>query len=124
MGYRTRAFGTRRVELDEHYYVEIAPLTKGEDDEAKRALLGGAAIEGTIKEAQSQQIKTRFFQKEYTDQVLLCAIKAWNLDDDEGAILPITLENIQALRDDHSDKIMAVTRGISAPLEDTGKLQD
>ena len=115
MGYHSRIFGLRKVELEDGYWVEVAPLTKAEDDECRRVLLGGD-LEGQPGDVTS--IRTRFHQREYTDQLLLFAIKRWNLDDDGGGLLPIDREQVQGLADRHSTTILAVVRGITTPLAD------
>lgn len=118
MSYKTKAFGSSRVVLaTDGYWAEVAPLTKAEDDECNRVLLGGD-LEGTVGDAASMRAK--FHQREYTDQVLLFAIKRWNLDDEAGAVLPITVETIQGLADADSTKLLAVARGITNPLAADG----
>jgi hypothetical protein len=101
------------VDLGDGYWVEVAPLTKAEDDECNRILLGGD-LEGTVGDAASMRAK--FHQREYTDQLLVCAIKRWNLDDEAGVLLPITAEAIQGLADTDSTKLLAVVRGITNPV--------
>jgi hypothetical protein len=121
VGYRGKVFGARKVELEHGYWVEVTPLTKAEDDECRRVLLGGE-LEGRPGDVAS--IRARFHQREYSDQLLLFAIKRWNLDDEAGEALPIGLEQIQGLADGHSAKILAVVRGITAPLADPVAARD
>lgn len=121
MGYHRAVFGVRKVELEQGYWVEVTPLTKAEDDECRRVLLGGE-LEGQPGDVAS--IRARFHQREYSDQLLLFAIKRWNLDDDAGNVLPIVLDQIQGLADGHSARILAVIRGITAPLADAVAARD
>lgn len=118
MGYRSKFFGLVRVDLDEEYFVEVAPLSKGEGDDAKIALLGGP-VESTVKQG-LEELKARLHQREYTDHLLVHGIKRWNLTDenDPPRTLLINLESIQGLRDEHSDKILAAIKGLTSPLDD------
>lgn len=113
MGYTSVVFGRTRVELGHGYWAEVAPLTKAEDDECRRVLLGGE-LEGAIGSLEG--LRARFHQREYTDYVLLYAIKHWNLDDDAGTLLTIDLAGIQGLADAHATRLLAVVRGLTAPL--------
>lgn len=115
MGYRATVFGVTKVALDDHYWVEIKPLTKAESDECQRVLLGGE-LEGALGDGQA--LRARLHQREYTDQLLLCAIARWNLDDEQGAVLPITLETIQGLAEEHATRLLAVVRRLESPLSD------
>ena len=120
MGYRATVFGPRRVELEQGYWVEVAPLTKAEDDDCQRILLGGE-LEGPLD---ARELRARFHQREYTDQVLLYAIRRWNLDDDAGEVLPITLDAVQGLADVHSAKLLAMVRRLTHPLADSAVRRD
>jgi hypothetical protein len=113
VSYKSKRFGVTKVDLGDGYWAEVAPLTKAEDDETKRTLLGGD-LEGAPGDVTS--IRARFHQREYTDQVLLFAIKRWNLDDDAGVLLPIGVEAIQGLTDGDSTKLLAVVRGVTNPV--------
>lgn len=113
MGYKTKRFGATKVDLGDGYWAEVAPLTKAEDDECQRALLGGE-LEGSVGDAQA--LRARFHQREYTDQMLLFAIRRWNLDDDDGSILPVDLPHIQGLADADSDKLLAEIRRRNNPV--------
>jgi hypothetical protein len=121
VSYRSTVFGLRKVALEQGYWVEVTPLTKAEDDECRRVLLGGD-LEGTPGDIGG--IRARFHQREYTDQVLLFAIKRWNLDDEAGNVLPITLDQVQGLADVHSTKILGIVRGITSPLSDPAAARD
>lgn len=121
VSYRSVVFGLRKVELGQGYWVEVTPLTKAEDDECRRVLLGGE-LEGTPGDATS--IRARFHQREYTDQLLLFAIKRWNLDDETGGVLTISLEHVQGLADTHSAKVLATVRGITNPLSEPVAARD
>ena len=121
MGYRSVVFGRTRVELGQGYWAEVAPLTKAEDDECRRVLLGGD-LEGAVGSLEG--LRARFHQREYTDYVLLSAVKRWNLDDDAGAPLPIDLAGIQGLADAHATKLLAAVRGLTAPLANAEARRD
>ena len=121
MGYKAKRFGVRKVDLDQGYWVEVAPLTKAEDDECQRVLLGGE-LEGPLGDVQA--MRARLHQKEYTDQILCFAIKRWNLDGEDGAVLPVTLETVQGLADADSTKILAAVRGLTDPLSDAAQARD
>lgn len=120
LGYKHKVFGLTRVELDHGYWVDVAPLTKGEDDECQRALLGGD-LEGVVG---TDTLRARFHQRDYTDKQLLYAVKGWNLDDDDGKVLPITLEHIQGLADGHATKLLRAVRALTNPLAEPEKRQD
>ncbi len=120
MGYRATVFGVRKVELGQGYWAEVAPLTKAEDDECRRVLLGGE-LEGPLN---AEALRARFHQREYTDQVLLYAIKRWNVDDETGNVLPIELESIRGLAEAHSNALLGVVRGLTNPLADRAARQD
>lgn len=114
MGYKTKRYQTTRVDLPDGYWVDVAPLTKAEDDECQQALLGG--LLETAVTGGTSDIRAKLHQREYTDQLLLRAIKAWNIDGDDGAIISITLDAIQGLAGKDSDTILAVVRGTTNPL--------
>lgn len=115
MGYQARRFGAVKVELGDGYWAEVTALTKAEDDECRRILLGGE-IEGPVGDAAA--LRARFHQREYTDQMLGYAIKRWNLDGEDGAPWPIDLAHIQALAEADSTRLLAAVRGLTAPLAD------
>ena len=113
MGYKSNRFGTlTRVELDGGYWVDVAPLTKAEDDAAQEALTG--SLEGPVSDLAS--LRARLNQRGYTDVLLTSAIKVWNLDDEDGHVLPITVDTIQGLADGDATKILAVVRKVTNPL--------
>lgn len=121
MGYRAKRFGITRVELEGGYWADVRRLTKEEDDDCQEALLA-EHLESPLG-VQVQQIKAKLHQRDYTDRLLLHAIQAWNLDDDDGNTLPIELEHIRGLLDADSTKLLGVVRNANAPLEEAGTKQ-
>ncbi len=114
MGYKSKRFQVTRVSLPDGYWADVAPLTKDEADECQQALMGGL-IETQVG-AGAGLTKAKLHQRDYTDLVLLRAIKAWNLDDEDGNPLPITLDAIHALTGKDSDLILGVVQGVTSPL--------
>lgn len=118
MGYNAKRFGVTKVDLPDGYWAEVAPLTKAQDDECDRALLGGELEAPVGSMTALGEMRTKLYQREYSDRQLAYAIKRWNLDDDAGAILPITVETVQGLADADSDALLAVVRKLTSPLAD------
>jgi hypothetical protein len=120
MGYRSKFFLKRRVDLGEGYWAEIVPLTKGEDDTAKQELTGNLVV----NLADEKNMNATLNSRAYADSHLLQGIKAWNLDDEDGNTLPITIENIQAMLDAHATKLLAELRKMTNPVATPQKVQD
>ncbi len=58
---------------------------------------------------------------EASDKFLQLAIKNWNLDNEEGNILEITLDNINLLK---KDDVLVVIEAITKEAEDQGEKKD
>lgn len=113
MGYNSKRFSVVKVDLGDEYWAEVAPLTKAEDDACQRALLGGE-LEGEV--GSLSDLRATLHQRDYTDQLLVFAIKRWNLDDEDGSSFPIDLPHVQGLADADATKLVAAVRRLNQPV--------
>lgn len=111
MGYRTKIFKSVKIDLDEGYWVKIKPLTKDEEDDCVVTLLE-TSFEG-LKLNDLSDAKARMNNKGYSTKQLVAGIVEWNLDDDDGKILPINEETVSELSGIHSSKIIQILRGVT-----------
>ena len=113
MGYRDSIFQLTTVELTPAYWVKVAPLDKGENDAAIQAATGGA-VQANLNASGAQ---ARFNAGDFTDAKLTRGIKEWNLDDETGKVLPISVETVRCLADAHAKKILAALDALTNPLD-------
>ena len=79
MGYKTKRFGATKVELGDGYWAEIRHLSYGETQSFQSAFRDDAERSAAGEES------------------LVRMIVRWNLDDDDGGILPISRESMREL---------------------------
>lgn len=111
MGFLSVYDGSRKVFIDEArgYWVELADyVSQGAKEDAERSLSKVVMVRG---EAVPTPDVARFRQ-----QMVLAAIKSWNLDDDGGAVWPIDLEHVQMLPGEIFDRLWVEVDGQSKEL--------
>lgn len=104
MGYQSDYATTERIPLgNPKYWVEIKRcLSRGELKKAEK-LLADTTISVAQDGAQSAQLTPDV--SAYRDHMVTSSIVAWNLDDDNGQILPITPDTVAILAGDDFDRI-------------------
>lgn len=113
MGFLSVYDGSRKVFIDEArgYWVELSDyVSQGEKEEAERCLSRVVMVRG---EAVPTPDIARFRQ-----QMVLAAIKSWNLDDDNSAIWPVDLKHVQMLPVALFDKLWDVVDGQNEEMSD------
>lgn len=93
MGFLSAYDGINRVVIGDPsrgYWVDLREhVPHGGREKAERALVNMTVVDGKTSLAPDVT--------EYRQLLLLASIAAWNLDDDNGVIWPITLENVLRL---------------------------
>jgi hypothetical protein len=114
-GYTARNNGLVRVELEDGYWVEVKThLSHGETKRAKQALM-----DATLKVVDEvSETSAKIDMIEYEQEIAMAGIIAWNLDDADGNILPLSPEtakraSIDLMDTDDFDKVVAVVSGVS-----------
>lgn len=115
MGYKSVYIARKKVELDERYWVVLQPLVQGQEDEAQVALFGQAVFETGLTDM--NDIRAKLNHKDYAHKQLELGIVDWNLDDDDGKVLPINEENIRGLTPAHHQKLLMELRGVTTPFK-------
>lgn len=103
---------TRRVpvgDLGRGYWVELREvLSQGGKQTAERALLSGRIRPGEGAEMSMDHVG-------YRELMLLASIVAWNLDDPDGTIWPVTLESVQRLPGPEFERLAKLVDDMNAP---------
>ncbi len=106
MGYSKRLAPTRvTLPSDANYWVEVAADMKW----------------GQVKQFVTVAEDGKVNMVAASDAYMHAVIRAWNLDDDAGVILPITQENIDLLEKDDALAIIAGAGDIAEESEDEKK---
>ena len=121
MGYHSEVFQLTRVDLTDKYYAMVAPLQKSESDNASRAATAGK-VEARVGNVADTRVQ--FDNAAWSDQVLLAGIREWNLDDEAGKVLPITLDSIHALAGLHATRLLAAISNLTNPLANPETLKN
>lgn len=91
MGFLSAYSGTVRVDVGGEYYVDLRKyITQGAQERAEQALVR-IKTDAAGNQVVDPDIAT------YRKLMVLAAIDSWNLDDDSGATLPVTEENVGKL---------------------------
>jgi hypothetical protein len=115
MGYFSATRRTIRVELpsDPRYWVEVRPrLTEGEMEELNKRVYDFTTRPGSFT---PELRELRLFERARI--FLEYAIVRWNLDDDDGAVVPVSPEAIARMA---GDDVMQVMARVQAALEAEG----
>lgn len=118
MGYSTKKTGgTERVLLvDPDYWVDIrtcmtrGALAKAETAMSRTAVTPGNSENDTVV-AMSPDVAG------YRNLMVLGSIVAWNIDDDNGRVLEINLENIELLTGPDFDRVYARVNDLNSPMK-------
>jgi|SRR5579859_36273 len=105
MGFLSAYTGTTVIYLDDEqvYWVEVKKyLSQGEKESAEAALSTGKLVQdgsgGSKFEVEPNVAR-------YRQLMVKESIQSWNLDDDNGTIWPVTLQNVRRLPAEVFDKI-------------------
>lgn len=114
---------TRRVPVgdpDRGYWVELrTTLLQGDKADAERSLLSGRIRPGDGAEMSMDHVG-------YREKMLLASIVAWNLDDPDGTVWPVTLASVQRLPSLEFDRLAKLVDEMNAPAskEETRQFPD
>lgn len=112
MGFLSAYSGVRRVEIgdpDSKYWVDIKEhLSQGAKEKGDRALQQTHVVDG---KAQMTPDVVEFRQ-----QLVLASIDGWNLDDDNGIVWPINMQNVKRLPAAVFDELWTVVDETNVPL--------
>jgi hypothetical protein len=101
MGFLSAYDGTTRVviDADRGYWVDLKKyLSQGEREASEKALSGKlTVVNGKTNVSPDFTV--------YRESLILASISAWNLDDDNGVVWPITAENVRKLPGDVYDQL-------------------
>lgn len=117
MGFLSAYSGTKRVEIDGHYWVEVKEcLSIREKNDAERALMTPMLdLNNGRGSASVDMVGFRY-------AMMAASIVAWNLDDDNGAIWPLEPQqvkeaNIARLPGPVFDQIWVVLNDLNGPRD-------
>lgn len=120
MGYRQKVLGGRRIELSEGYWAEIRPFDGDEQDQLNEILLGGP-VQISLADGKIKDEGRTTDQKAWMRAALPLAIVRWNVDDETGAVLPITAETVLQLSVKDRLLIVNLIKDLNNPLADEQK---
>jgi hypothetical protein len=119
MGFLSAYSGTRRVHIGDDtsaYWVELREhVSQGAKEGAERMLSNMLFVDG---KAQPNPDVAR-----YRQMMVHASIENWNLDDDNGVIWPINLQNVKRLPGTVFDQLWAILDEIAAPADATERRQ-
>lgn len=98
MGYKAKRFGATKVALGDEYWAELRPISKGEAEE----------YQGTVADESDRQ--------DAGEAMLVRMIVRWNLDAEDGSILPISRETVRDLSLPDYGALVAAIGAIINPL--------
>lgn len=114
MGYKADYSSTERITLSNpHYWVEIKQCLSRRDLKQAEKLLTDSTISvgsGGIKSAQMMPDVAA-----YRDHMVTSSIVDWNLDGEDGTVLPISPESVQELSGEDWDKIWERVDALNGP---------
>ena len=105
MGFLSAYTGTTVIYLDDEqvYWVEVKKyLSQGEKEQAEAALSSGKLVQG---EGGTSRFEVEPNVAKYRQIMVKESIQSWNLDDDNGHVWPITIQNVRRLPAEVFDKI-------------------
>lgn len=105
MGFLSAYTGTTVIYLDDEqvYWVEVKKyLSQGEKESAESALSTGRLVQDATG-ASKFEVEPNVAR--YRQLMVKESIQTWNLDDDNGTVWPITLQNVRRLPAEVFDKI-------------------
>lgn len=112
MGFLSAYSTTTKVMIgdDERgYWVELKDcLSQGDKEKAEQALTTGQLVPG-------QDIQMVMDVARYRQLTVLASVKAWNLDDEAGAVWPIDLAHVQMLPGSEFDRLWTIVDKSNAP---------
>lgn len=93
MGFLSAYTGNTRVKVgpaDSDYWVDVKKfVTQGGQEQAEKALLKMVAVDGSPE--------PRPDVASYRKHMVLASIDDWNLDGDDGKVMPVNLQSVQRL---------------------------
>jgi hypothetical protein len=112
-GFLSAYSDTYRHTLDEdgRYWVELKKvLSQGDKEHAERALTNGRMDPG-------QGVQIDMDTATYRLEMVLASIIAWNLDEEDGTIWPVTLGNVKRLPGIEFDRIFDLINKFNEPVK-------
>lgn len=121
-GFLSAYSDTRRIVLgepDRGYWVDVKEhLSQGDKEIAERSLTSGKVIDG--------KMEMEVDVARYRQLMVLASVINWNLDDENGQVWKIDLQNVRRLPGDEFDKLWKVVDEMNAPAspEERRKFRD
>jgi hypothetical protein len=116
---------TEVVEISGGYRVVIGLLSGKEEAECNAILNTGkkpttkvSAMGIGTATTQHQETELTIDYASYRDAKLLRGIKSWNLDDEKGDVVPVSLANIQAMPERDRNTVFVALDKFNAPIPD------
>lgn len=111
MGFLSAYEGTRRVPIGDPsrgYWIELREvLSQGAKEKAERALSRKISMDGNVE----SQLDTVAYRQE----MVLASIVGWNLDDDNGVVWPINMQNLRRLPGAVYEQVWKVVNELNSP---------
>lgn len=108
MGFLSAYSGVRRVPIGDTYWVDLKEhLLQRDKEKGDRALQHMQVVEG------KPQINPDVV--EFRQQLVLASVHDWNLDEDNGQIWPINMQNVKRLPSAVFDELWAVIDKTNEP---------
>lgn len=118
-GFLAAYSGTRRViigDLSRGYWVELREhLSQGDKEVAERALTSGKVVGGNVE--------MELDVARYRQLMVLASIADWNLDDTNGTVWPINVQNVRRLPGDEFDRLWKLVDELNAPASSEERRQ-
>lgn len=126
MGYASKVRAiTERVELSNGYSANIGLLSKQDNDACRAALLGGSKTTGKYEAEDNKPGRTTVDQSlddaAYVRALLARGIKSWDLDDDNGQILPVNEQTVEILSGPDSDALVKAIKALNGGISKDDK---
>jgi len=117
MGYKSTYADVEKIQLTHpDYWVQIKTcLSRGALGKAEGALTRASVKQGETE--QDADVSMAPDISEYRDLMVLGSIITWNLDDDRGQVLPITLENVGELSGPDFALVYARVDALNSPMK-------
>lgn len=107
------------------YSAYIGLLGKEDEDYVRAALLGGRKTKGQYVQEDGGKGKTTLDQvmddSSYTDALLARGIKSWDLDGEDGKVLPISEQTVRILSGPDSKKLIKAIKDLNEPASKADK---
>lgn len=113
MGFLSAYGDTQTISVGHGYWIEIREhISVASKERAEKILSNTRVVDGG---KDGRRIDLQMNTPGYRQQMFFESVVSWNLDDDNGEVWPISLENIRRLPGDVFDTVWKVIDDLSAP---------